>query len=305
MDRRKVLKGIGMSAALSSFNLPILKASNTEDSLKIAHITDVHIRPDKEIEAQFSRCLHHIQSNPVHPEVIFNGGDCIGDALKRSKSEVKKQWEAWNGVIKNDRSLKMINCIGNHDVWGAGDRNDKLYGKNWAQDELSLDRPYYSYDSKGWHIIVLDSTHTKSDDSWYTAQLDEAQFEWLKKDLSAVSEDTHVMVFSHIPILAACAFFDGDNEKSGDWIIPGAWVHIDARKIVELFYQYPQVKLCISGHIHLLDEVIYNGVTYMCNGAVSGNWWKPTPYHQTDKGYSLIELYPNGAFSRRYVNYQV
>jgi 3',5'-cyclic-AMP phosphodiesterase len=67
--------------------------------------------------------------------------------------------------------------------------------------------------------------------------------------------------------------FDGDNEKSGDWVIPGAWVHIDARRIVELFHQHKNVKLCLSGHIHLFDRVLYNGVTYICDGAVCGRWW--------------------------------
>jgi hypothetical protein len=62
------------------------------------------------------------------------------------------------------------------------------------------------------------------------------------------------------------------------------------------------VKLAISGHIHLLDEVVYNDVTYYCNGAVSGNWWKGD-YHQTPAGYAVINLYEDGTFNREYIAY--
>jgi hypothetical protein len=115
-------------------------------------------------------------------------------------------------------------------------------------------------------------------------------------------EDRPEFLFSHIPVLRAAAFFDGGNEKSGNWQIPGAWVHIDARRIVELFHKHSNVKVGISGHIHLLDEVVYNNVTYNCNGAVSGNWWNGD-YHQTPAGYALINLYEDGTFNREYVAY--
>jgi Icc protein len=111
-----------------------------------------------------------------------------------------------------------------------------------------------------------------------------------------------VLVLSHIPILCACALLDGDNEKSGDWVVPGAWMHTDARRIKDLFYRHPNVKLAISGHIHLRDRLDYNGVTYLCNGAVCGAWWKGN-YQETEPGYSLIDLYDDGTFDQQYVAY--
>jgi len=51
-------------------------------------------------------------------------------------------------------------------------------------------------------------------------------------------------------------------------------MHVDAAKIKDLFAKHKNVKLCLSGHLHLVDRVDYNGVTYLCDGAVCGGWWK-------------------------------
>jgi predicted phosphodiesterase len=109
-------------------------------------------------------------------------------------------------------------------------------------------------------------------------------------------------VVSHIPILSVAAFLDENNERTGDWHVPGAWMHIDARRIKGLFKRHPNVKLCLSGHLHLVDRCEYLGVTYVCNGAVCSNWWKGN-YQETDEGYGVVDLYADGTFDAQYVAY--
>jgi Icc protein len=111
-----------------------------------------------------------------------------------------------------------------------------------------------------------------------------------------------VLILSHIPIASVAVFYDGENAKEGNWMIPGSWMHIDSAKIIELFSRYSNIKVCLSGHLHLVDEVKYNGITYLCNGAVSGAWWKGK-YHQTDAGYAMVDLFDDGSFERKYVPY--
>jgi 3',5'-cyclic AMP phosphodiesterase CpdA len=307
MNRRDLLKAIGLTACITPFahtasaGLPGSRNLTKNRVLRIAHITDIHVKPGLRAPKGLARCFHHIQSLPDKVDLILNGGDSIMDALSRDKSTVTKQWNVWDSVLKNECGIPMENCIGNHDVWGAGQKNDLLYGKKWALDTLALNRPYRSFDKAGWHFIILDSVHPR-EEGWYTARLDEEQMDWLKSDLKSVPKDTPVLVLSHIPILSAAAFFDGDNEKSGNWQIPGSWVHIDAREIINLFYKQGNVKVCLSGHLHLLDRVDYNGITFLCNGAVSGNWWNGS-YHQTHPGYALINLYDDGSFDNDYVRY--
>ncbi len=79
-------------------------------------------------------------------------------------------------------------------------------------------------------------------------------------------------------------------------------MHLGAARLKDLFSAYPNVKLCLSGHIHLVDRVVDNGVTYCCNGAVCGNWWKGD-HKECDEGYTIIDLYSDGSFQNQYVVY--
>jgi len=127
--------------------------------------------------------------------------------------------------------------------------------------------------------------------------------DWLKKELKSVPAATPVFIMSHIPILSACVFLDGKNYRNGQWNVPGSWMHEDAAELTDLFYQFKNIKIAVSGHLHLLDKVEYNGITYCCNGAVSGAWWFGS-YHQTGPGYALIDLFADGSFKTEYVSYR-
>lgn len=270
--------------------------------LRIAHLTDIHVQPEKGAPEGMEAALQHALAQQDKPDLIFTGGDLIMDALGQTRERTKTQWDLFTKVMGGVK-IPVEHTIGNHDVWGWGKRDvyskEPEYGKKWACDVLSLAKPYRSFDRAGWHFIVLDSTFMK-EGSGYTAKLDDEQFEWLTGDLKSVPKETPIMVVSHIPIVAACPMFDGDNEKSGDWVIPGAWMHLDARKIKNEFRKYSNVKLCVSGHIHLIDQVVYNDVTYFCNGAVSGGWWGGD-YQECTYGYALVDLYDDGSFENRYV----
>lgn len=287
---------------VAGIQVPSLAHTSRKKAITLAHVTDVHVQPGLRAPKGLEKCFHHIQSLPEQVEMILNGGDCIMDAFSRDRATVDKQWKVWNNVVENECALKMVNCIGNHDIWAAGEKNDRLYGKSWAMENLKLNKAYFSFDQAGWHFIVLDSVQLKAEGG-YVAKLDEEQFDWLKTDLRKVPDHTPVLVLSHVPIVSAAAFFDGERRSNGNWQIPGSFVHIDATEITSLFYKHKNVKVCLSGHLHLLDKVEYNGITYLCNGAVSGNWWNGA-YKETKPGYSLLNLYDDGSFDHAYMNYR-
>ncbi len=311
MNRRSLLKALGLLSCASLFDVfstaapatPVSVIANRKKALSIAHITDIHIKPGLKAPKRLATCFQHIQSLPGKIDLILNGGDTIMDALSRDRSTVKKQWNVWNSILQDECVLPMENCIGNHDIWGAGEKNDILYGKSWAMDTLQLDTRYRSFDRNGWHFIILDSIHARPDGSWYIGKLDEEQFDWLQKDLKRVDPATPVLVMSHIPVLSSTAFFDGNQALGDNWQIPHANMHTDAHQIVDLLHQHPNVKVCLSGHLHLLDRVAYKGITFLCNGAVSGNWWNGA-YKGTKAGYALLDLYNDGSFDHAYVSYR-
>lgn len=275
--------------------------------LRIAHLTDVHVQPERNAAAGFAACLHHVQNQADKPDLILFGGDNIMDSFDQTRERTRIQWDVWHRVLKAECSLPYQSCIGNHDVWGWGPKSgakpeDVGYGKAWAVEELRLPRRFYGFEKAGWKFLVLDSTQPNPNRHGYDGRLDEEQFAWLTAELRATLRTTPILILSHIPILAACAFLDGHNEKSGDWVVPGSWMHLDARKLTALFHQHGNVKVCLSGHMHLVDAVQYLGTTYYCNGAVCGGWWKGKN-QQFAEGYALVDLYDDGTSTCEYVTY--
>ena len=313
MNRRSLIKrlGIGTLSGLvlgkSAFANTLDQANNSiktaKRSLRFAHLTDVHMQPELDAPKWLASCLHHVQSHTEKPALIINTGDCIMDALKQPRDRVETQWKLWHQLMTGENDLPLEYAIGNHDCWGAGQKSDPLYGKNYALDMMRLHKPYRSFDQAGWHFVVLDSIQPRTNDGkWYACQLDDAQFEWLGQDLAA-NRDKHTVILSHAPILSAAPLVVGHLGKTDTgYDLGGGSILNDAERVVTLFTQHPQVRLALSGHIHLNDEVKYQGVTYISNGAVSGNWWKGDRY-ATKNGYAMVDLYEDGAFDNQYFTY--
>lgn len=264
-------------------------AASPKRVLRLAHLTDVHVQPERRGGEGMAACLRHAQEQADKPELIIFGGDNVMNVDGKDGSErAGVQLDLWQKVLRDECGLPHFTTVGNHDVFA----NKPVDGKKWAVDAYSLPARYYTQDKAGWRFIFLDSTLPVV--GGYSGKLDDEQFEWLQGVLQETPATMPVCVISHIPIIAACAYFDGDNEKSGDWKIPGSWVHIDARRIKDLFYEHQNVRLCLSGHMHLADEVTYLGVKYACNGAVSGNWWDGK-YHEFGPAYALVDLFDDGS----------
>jgi 3',5'-cyclic AMP phosphodiesterase CpdA len=240
---------------------------------------------------------------------LLFGGDCVGDALDTPKDKVLRQWHLWDEIFAAEVKLPHVVCLGNHDILGWGRRGDLAlardpdYGKALAMRRLGLKERYFSLDRAGWHFVVLDSMQPAPGNG-YLARLDDEQLAWLERDLAATPAATPVCVLSHIPILSAAAFLDGDLAVTGNWAVPGAWMHLDVRRIKDVFLRHPNVRACLSGHLHMVDDVTYLGVRYLCNGAVSGGWWKGF-YQEFGPQYALVDLYDDGSVDNRLVPYQV
>lgn len=304
MDRRELMM-MG-AAGLTGLALPggLQTGRGPKRVARIAHMTDMHVQPERGAQQGFEKALEAVQRKS--PDMIMIGGDMVMDVLGADMARAKTQFDIFTSVVKANTSIPVHYALGNHDVWGWNNistyEKDTYFGKQYAQERIELAKPYYSFIQAGWKFIVLDSTHRKPAGNGYTARLDEQQFEWLTSELKSTPKTMPVLVLSHIPLFCACAFLDGDNEKSGEWQVPGAWMHVDFRRIKDLFLKHPNVKVSISGHIHLVDKVEYLGVSYFCNGAVSGGWWGGK-YQEFSNGYGLVELFEDGSFTNEYIEY--
>ncbi|MBI2516013.1 MAG: metallophosphoesterase [Opitutae bacterium] len=314
MNRRSFIRKAGTLALGAAAGLPVSAAAATPNPqrkrlFRAAHLTDIHVSPENRAPEGMTAALRHAQGHADKPDLLLFGGDCIGDALETPKDRVLPQWEIWDRVIAAEVKTPAYYCIGNHDIFGWNQRNtpglaaDPAYGKTLALQHLGLKERYYSFDHGGWHFVVLDSqelNHTNF--NGYIARLDDGQFDWLQRDLAATPASTPICVLSHIPILSPAVFFDGENYGTGTWIIPGAWMHIDARRIKDVFKRHPNVKLCLSGHLHMEDDATYLGVRYLCNGAVCGGWWKGK-WQEFGPAYALLDFYDDGSVDHQMVSY--
>ena len=307
MNRRTLLKTAGLLPLITAPGLIAAPTSPLRKrSVRFAYLGDTHILAETKQMDGVAACLRHLQKQTDKPAFMLHGGDVIMDALVLDKAAVRKQWDAWNRVVKAECSLPVSYAIGNHDIWGVDTaKADGAWGKAWVQDELKLKNRYYSFDTNGWHFVVLDSVQPKPTGAWYATNVDADQLAWLKTDLANTPATTPVLVLSHVPILTATVFDFAQPVPTTDGkqtMIDGLAVS-NAPELVALFVQHPNVKACLSGHTHLLDQVVYNNVSYFCNGAVSGNWWKSELHRQTKAGYALFDLYDDGSVERTYLTY--
>lgn len=287
MKRRNFVKTISLTAATT----PLMSHSLAKKPvLTIAHITDVHIRPDSNVPARFIKCLDEIKTKKV--DFFLNTGDSIhaADYKDITRERVLEQWATWDECIKHLSDYELHSCIGNHDPWWAApSKEDEMYGVKYAAKRVGMPHRYYSFVKKNWHFMVLDGNNAG-------ISLDEAQMQWLRQQLQAVPTGHYVLLMSHYPILTVTSAWEGGQHK-------------DHAILKKLFYEHKdKVRVCLSGHQHLLDSCTYNNVNYYCNGAMSGFWWdkgdaksaQPYYYQETPPGYAILKLYEDGRVENQY-----
>ncbi len=292
MKRRELIKNISLAAGAMALSGSATAAEQKRKKvLRIAHITDVHIRPEHDAPNRFRKCMEEIKKHKV--DFFLNGGDTIyaADYSHITRERVNEQWNIWKQLRNECKEHEVYSCLGNHDMWWAApDKNDVMYGKDYVVKQLGIPHRYYSFDKGNWHFIVLDSNNKNA------GSLDDEQKSWLEKDLAAISPGKPVLVMTHYPILGVSTIIDGGN-------------HTDSKYITGLFYKHKDKKItCVSGHIHLKDSAAYNNVHYFCNGALSGFWWEDGDkesaakyyYKETPPGYAIIDLFEDGTAENTY-----
>ena len=272
-----------------------------KDGLRIAHMTDVHIQVERGADDGLVQALEHMRALEQPPALLLTGGDAVMNATGESPERVDAQWMLWQRALQAASDVEVFHFLGNHDVlsWDADDGVAAVY-KERALHELGMLDRFYSFDRGGWHFIVLDSCQPLN--GGYTAHIDSAQWAWLNADLQRAKR-VPTCIVSHVPIISVTgAIYDDARVQNHHWQIPGDWMHTDAHALQTLFVEYPNVRLCLSGHMHLRDRCEYDGVTYICDGALCAGWWGGDRA-QCDEGYGLVDLREDGSFDYEYVSF--
>jgi Icc protein len=273
--------------------------------LRAAHLTDCHILPKPEAEAALRRVFREVNGLKDRPDLILNTGDTIMDSNGQTRQTVAERWGTWQRITREENKLPLRSALGNHDEWfapkGRADEfsSDPRYGKAWALEVLGMPGRYYAFEANGWHFVVLDSINRQTG-----YHLDTEQMAWLRDRLAAIPAARPVCVLSHVPILSmGSLMYYVERKPAPEVAFPTYDMHIDAKDLKNLFFKHKNVRLALSGHVHYVDSVAYLGVTYRCNGAVSGNWWDGA-LDEFPPVYAILDFYADGSHDCALVAYK-
>jgi Icc protein len=307
-SRRSILQ-LGAAAGLGLGAASIVRADEVHQparkGLRVAHLTDMHVRPGPlRAREGYAAALQSLNKLDPKPDLIITGGDHIMDGAGHLGDDVVAQWDAYQEALRAGTDLPVYPVIGNHDVfgWSIPDKvppTTRGYGKALYLERMKRATSYYSFDAGGWHFVCLDNIAPRG--TGYFAELGEAQTAWLQADLEKTPRGTPICVASHVPLLSACALFDDGVPNATGYGLPNSYMHHDVKPLLTLLRRHG-VKVCLSGHIHFVDRVDFLGMTFLCNGAVSGDWWKG-PRQEFPEGYGIIDLYDDGTFQNQYATY--
>lgn len=296
---RRSLLATGGAAALALSAPKALTAVVKPRKLRIAHMTDFHVQPELRAGEGMAKALRHAMD--AKPQLLLTGGDLVMDSVGQDEARTKLQWDLFTRVLRDNSAIPAHHTPGNHDMWGWNKKasnttgSEARWGERWFCETFGYKKPYNSFDFGAWHFVTLDNVFETPDG--YNGRIDDEQMEWLKEDLESTRKPT--LIVSHIPLLSITPVVTGYDNQKGEWTVGGSVMTKNLDAIRKLFAENPHVKLALSGHMHMVDRVDYQGVTYLCGGAVCGNWWKG-PHQGFEPGYRIIDLHDDGKFEEQY-----
>ena len=273
-------------------------------SLRFGVIADAHLQ-DGQAPANERYLRRFIEAmREWQPDFVVNLGDfavqCSG-----GQTDSRKHQEQMENLQRSWTICREISCpvhlvMGNHDVgWIRGGdeaiRPEDLYAGAHAGEHITkaeflsvtkMPGRYYSFDVKECHFIVLDGNNPPKSDASALGHdgvpgaywIDDAQREWLAKDLAAHRSRVKV-VFCHQELHHTRPEGSGEG---GDAPFPKVGKdnsYVDnGWQVRELLAQDGNVLACFLGHKHQDRWTVYGGVHYLTLAAlhVDGSYAKMT-----------------------------
>lgn len=173
--------------------------------------------------------------NRLNPDIVLTVGDYI-EGYTTDTTALNKEWDEFLEIM-GGLSVPYYLFPGNHDI--TYDEAEPIYRQRVGE-------PYYSFDFKNTHFIMLDvSRIEKAED------LPQEQMSWLIDDLKNNQGKENIFVFYHKPL-----WFNAIEDKKND-------------PMHEVFKQYG-VDVVFSGHYHHYFTGEIDGIRYICVGSSGG-----------------------------------
>jgi len=246
VDRRGFLKcmawaGTGVVFTLSGGILSsrLLSASKPTAGadFSFVQISDSHIGFNKaanpDVAGTFRETIARINAQPRTPDFILHTGDLTHLAEASEFDDLEQ-------MLKDCKTKQTFYVPGEHDILND---NGAMYRERFGKGTQGSG--WFSVDHKGVHFIGLVNVATVKEGR--LGVLGKEQLEWLKKDLSAVSKSTPIVVFAHIPLWAVYP----------QW----GWGTEDSEQALAMLQPFGSVTV-LNGHIHQAMQKIEGHITF-------------------------------------------
>ncbi len=292
ITRRNILSLLGASslAGLPSF----ATSAGAKRVLRIAYFTDIHLTPIDEVNKRAAKAFAMAKGC----DLFLFGGDNLMAIDHKSEEYIQAQYNNWTQFTDKNLKKPYRAILGNHDVeqWDIGDLSYSS-GKARPVKFFGMKNRFWEERMAGWRIIGLDTVHRNGDG--FMGFIDPEQLTWLKDILS--DNVTPTLVCGHMPMLSVTALADsGLTPKDNTLPISFASEVSNAREVVKLFRESRNVKVCLSGHTHMIDRCDFDGTSYVCAGAVCGGWWNGAN-QGFPPAYTQVDLMSDGKFELKTV----
>jgi 3',5'-cyclic-AMP phosphodiesterase len=292
LSRRNILSMLGSTPLLG---LPAIATSGgARRVLRIAYFTDIHLTPIEEVNKRAAKAF--AMANGC--DLFLFGGDNVMAVDHKSEDYIQAQYNNWSEFTNKNLKKPYRAILGNHDVeqWSIGDVSYNS-GKSRPVKFFGMKNRFWEEKISGWRLIGLDTVQRNGDG--FMGYIDPEQLAWLKDILS--DKTTPTLVCGHMPMLSVTALADsGLVPKDNTLPISFASEVSNARDVVKLFRAAGNVKLCLSGHTHMIDRCDFGGTSYVCAGAVCGGWWNGAN-QGFPPAYTQVDLMSDGKFELKTV----
>lgn len=252
----------GMSASGSVIvSAPIdfaLRRRDTSGSFTFLHASDTHL---SEASLPRLRLLRDLVESK-RPAFVVITGDLVRDSLRVGEAEARGYYEMLVSELARF-SVPVFVVPGNHDIFGIErhqslvPRDHPLYGRAMCRRYVGPE--YYSFNWGGIHFLGLDSVDY--DDLWYYGHLDQAQLDWVARDLKQVPDAVPVVTFNHIPFASAVERLSPYTEEPPAPTLIRIGGRMQFRHVVSNFSDLLErlgghrLEIALGGHLHTSESL--------------------------------------------------
>jgi predicted phosphodiesterase len=237
--------------------------SGMDKSTKIGWISDIHADRFKR-KTVASGTIYPKQYKDYLPKVFdamrqqgINTVIATGDNVNSGKETYGRDIAR----IAKEKHMRVIWVAGNHD-------NDKSMATLGVTGNK-----YYFTDYEDTRIIVLDDAKVTRETGDYLGGIDQQQLDWLR---DALKTDKQVIVAMHIPVF----------QSASDTAVLDRYAEFE-----KILKDSGNVKMVVSGHLHVPWQKEYDGINYYGEAALTNKEYKGAYAEINLKDYSVNYLF--------------